>query len=152
MRQGQAQEQTAEKTPQAEQVVKAGKVAMGTKLTHTFEVESTIYEGMKGSITVKMPSAMDLIQMGIAHARLRTDSTTGQTAPDVIISGQAQDMAAMISTLVVVVTHAPHWWYREETVGGVKRLISAPEAIEDTDLIKEIFWGYANWRTSFRAA
>ena len=132
--------------------VQAARVALGTALAHTFEVQSAIFEDMKGPITVSLPDARGVMQMGIASAKHRTDPVTGRVTLSSELDGQSKTMEVILATLTVVVTKAPHWWYREDGAGAAKRLIPAPELLQDTDLLYEIFGRYADWRESFRSA
>lgn len=129
---------------------KAAKVALGTVLRQTFDVESKVFEGLKGTVEVSLPDCRGVLQMGIVSARLRTDKQTGRVVPIEDMDAQSAGMVMMLSTLTVAVTKAPEWWYEVLGTGLEKKYLPAPEKIQDSDLISDLFERYANWRASFR--
>lgn len=105
-------------------------VLRGTKRTHSFNADFKEYdEKFVGKFTVKHPSLMDSIQIGVTKTAL----TGGIEITEVY----AQNLVTIIATLDVVLTERPDWFNPND-----------PDL--PYEVLEAVFLEYLDWQKSFR--
>lgn len=132
------------------QAAQAAKVALGTECTETFDVQSKVFPGLTGQITISIHDGRDLLKMGLIQHRLL------EGVPLEELNAWTQATIQMLSTVAVVVRKAPDWWYEivkeKDPKTGEEKVVSktpAPEQVKDVDLLWEIHRRYTAFRGSF---
>lgn len=106
-------------------------IQKGTRATHTFEADfSDVREDFVGKFTVRRPSQLDRLQIGVTQGAL-LGGLVGEV--DVITS----NIAYMSATLDVVLVDSPNWFD-----------INDPDI--DYDILEAVFNEYLNWTATFR--
>lgn len=107
-------------------------IMKGTRHTHTFNVDfSHIDPNFVGSITVRRPSLMDHVQIGVKRTQLLGGVPVVDTFTD--------NIATMVATLDTVVSTTPEWFN-----------VFSPDL--DYDILEDVYKQYVKWYNSFRGA
>lgn len=121
----------------------AARVALGTALEETIEVQSEKFPELKGSITFSLPNGKDLMRIAIIQHDLR------EGRPLESLDNLSGGLAVVMSTLAIVVRKAPDWWYQTVGEGKDARKVAAPELLKDTSMLYDIWGRFVAFRDTF---
>ena len=118
----------------------ATQVMSGGNLTHDIEVASALFPNLKGKFVVKFPTFGDDLKISLMRARLREGLPAGS------LDNGGNAILEVASTLMVVVTRAPSWFYATED----GQAVPAPLEVQDPDVLLDVYGKFSDWRASFR--